>query len=132
MGFSISWVAFRTLDRIEVLRRAGLRDCEPKTETDDMGTSRVPFALAEIPTGWTVLFSNFSYVSAERLAALSVGAVVIGLQAEEHVMFSAAHCYTDCRESWSVRHDGQRGLYDLERRGDPPAAFETIKNPAQC
>jgi hypothetical protein len=42
-------------------------------------------------------------------------------------MFSAAHCYTDSCESWSVRYDRQRGLYDLETRGDPPAAFETIK-----
>jgi hypothetical protein len=128
MGFSISWVAFSALDRIEALRRAGFRDSEPATETHDMGTLGAPFSLAEIPTGWTVLLSNdFRYASAERLAALSAGAVVIGLQAEEHVMFSGARCYTDSRESWSVCHDRQRGPYDLATSGNPPAALETIK-----
>ena len=60
MGFSISWVAFWALSRMEVLGRAGLRaSLHPRTETHDMGTPRSPFSLAEIPTGWTILFSEF-------------------------------------------------------------------------
>jgi len=73
------------------------------------------------------LSNDFRYVSADRLAALSAGTSVIGCQAEEHMMFSAAHCFSDSREAWSVYHDSQNGLHDLSTRGAPPAALEPIQ-----
>ena len=123
MGFSISWVAFKNLSKAEVLKRSGFRDSGTEDEANE-----APFSLAELPTGWVVLFSNdFEYGAAEHLIGLSSGAMVLSCQVEEHVMFSAAHCYSNGREAWSVWHNSERGHYDLSTRGTPPAEFAPIK-----
>ena len=123
MGFSISWLAFKALSEMEVLKRTGFRDTGVYDEANES-----PFSLAELPTGWTILFANdFDYGSAEHLIALSAGAMIVACQAEEHVMFSAAHCCAEGRESWSVWHDCERGRYDLSVRGALPAELEPIR-----
>ena len=123
MGFSISWLAFKELSAAEVLQRTGFRD----TGVFDEANER-PYSLAMLPTGWAILFSNdFGYGSAEHLVALSAGATVLSCQAEEHVMFSAAHCCQDGRPSWSVWHDSEHSRYDLATEGVLPLVFEPIK-----
>ena len=123
MGFSISWVAFRNLAKAEVLKRSGFRDSGAEDEANE-----APFSLAEIPTGWTILFSNdFDYGAPEHLIELSSSAVVLSCQAEEHIMFSSAYCYANGREAWGVWHDSQRGRYDLSTRGTLPPEFAPIK-----
>jgi len=42
-------------------------------------------------------------------------------------MFSAAHCYANRQEAWSVSHDGARGRYDISAHGALPLAFAPIK-----
>jgi hypothetical protein len=123
MGFSISWLAFAELSGSEVLERTGFRDTGVFDEANE---SR--YSLAELPTGWTILFANdFDYGSAEHLVALSAGATVLSCQVEEHIMFSAAHCCEDARPSWSVWHDSQHGRYNLSTQGAPPPALAPIK-----
>jgi len=123
MGFSISWVAFKDLSKAEVLERAGFRDSGVVDEANE-----APFSCAELPTGWVVLFANdFDYGAPEHLVGLTAGAMALSCQAEEHIMFSAAHCYTNGREAWSVAHDSERGLYDLSTRGNLPREFPLIK-----
>jgi hypothetical protein len=51
----------------------------------------------------------------------------VACQAEEHIMFSAAHCCADSRESWSVWHDSERNRYDLSTRGALPAELEPMR-----
>jgi hypothetical protein len=53
MGFSISWVAFKNLSMAEVLKRSGFRDSGTEDEANE-----TPFSLAELPTGWAILFSD--------------------------------------------------------------------------
>jgi hypothetical protein len=123
MGFSISWVGFKNLSKAEVLKRSGFHDTGVHDEANE-----APFSLAELPTGWVVLFSNdFDYGSSEHLIGLSSGAMVLSCQAEEHVMFSAAHCYANGQEAWSVSHDSQKGRYEISTRGTLPPAFAPIK-----
>jgi hypothetical protein len=123
MGFSISWLAFKGLSKAEVLKRTGFRDSGAYDEANES-----PFSLAELPTGWAILFSNdFNYGSAEHLIGLSAAATVLACQAEEHIMFSAAHCCADGRESWTLWRDSARGMYDLSTQGALPAEFEPIK-----
>jgi hypothetical protein len=123
MGFSISWIAFKDLSKAQVLDRNRCRDSGTEDEVNE-----APFSFAELPTGWMVLFSNdFDYGAAEHLIGLSMGATVLSCQVEEHVMFSAAHCYQNGREAWSVWHDSQRGRYDLSLRGTPPAQLAPIR-----
>jgi hypothetical protein len=123
MGFSISWLGFKALSKAEILRRTGFRDTGAYDEANES-----PFSLAELPNGWTILFSNdFDYGAGEHLIGLSEGAMIVACQAEEHIMFSAAHCCADSRESWSVWHDSERNRYDLSTRGALPAELEPMR-----
>jgi len=123
MGFSISWIAFQNSSKAEVLTRSGFRDTGIEDEANES-----PFSLAEIPTGWVILFSNdFDFGAPEHLIKLSSGAVIISCQAEEHIMFSGAYCYTNGREAWRVWHDSDRGLHHLATQGTLPPELEPIK-----
>ncbi len=107
----------------DVLSRAGCYEYGSMVTTSDS-----TFSVAEIPTGWTILFSNrFDFASPEKLASLSAGTMLVACQAEEHCMFSAACSYYDGYEVWSVCHDRQQGVYDLSTRGAVPAELEPIK-----
>ena len=67
MGFSISWLGFKALSKAEILRRTGFRDTGAYDEANES-----PFSLAELPNGWTILFSNdFDYGAGEHLIGLS-------------------------------------------------------------
>jgi hypothetical protein len=122
MGFSISWVGFKGLSRTELLRRTGFRDSGTAGYPYDS-----PFSLAALPTGWMILFANdVDFGAAEHLIGLSAGARLLSCQAEEHVMFSAAHACTDGQALWSVWHDAQSGMYHLSTAGRPPAELEAI------
>ena len=121
MGFSISWVAFKGLDKADVLRRAGFVDTGQATDVPD---DQAPFAYAWFPTGWSALFSNdYRYAAPEGLAHLSQGATVLGCQIE----FSAAALFTDGREVWQVTHESEKGRYDLQTSGTMPTEFEPIR-----
>jgi len=123
MGLSISWIGFQGIDKAEVLRRVALHDTGIENQANE-----APFSIAELPNGWTILFAkNVNYVTAERLAELSRSAMLVACQVEEHAMISAAHCFSDGHQVWSVSHSSDRGAYDLEARGALPESFEAIK-----
>jgi hypothetical protein len=124
MGFSISWIGFKGLSEADVLLRTGFRDTGAADEVNE-----APFSMAELPTGWTIVFANdFDYGSAEHLIELSKEATVVACQVEEHVMFSAAYCHSDGHEQWSVWHDCQRNIRDLSTRGVLPLEFAPIRD----
>jgi hypothetical protein len=123
MGFSISWVAFQKLSKLDVLQRCGLRE----VGVNDV-VNRARFSFAEIPTGWVILFANdFDFGGPKHLIELSSGAVIISCQVEEHAMVSGSYCYSNGQEVWSIRHDSERGRYDLSISGILPPEFELIK-----
>lgn len=125
MGFSISWVAFKGLDKADVLRRTGFVGTGQATDIPD---DQAPFAYASFPTGWSALFSNdYRFAAPEGLGHLSRGATVLGCQIEEHVMFSAAALFTDGHEVWRVAHESEKGRYDLQTSGTMPQEFEPIR-----
>jgi hypothetical protein len=124
MGFSISWIGFRGISKAEVLSRTSLRDTGV---LDDALES--PFSIAEFPDGWIILHSNdFNYASPEKVARLSSGCRVIACLIEEHVMFSAAACFEDANNVWSIVHDSERGIYALETTGYLPAEFAAARD----
>jgi hypothetical protein len=124
MGFSISWIAFKGVSKEDALTRVGLRDL-----AFEDGDNSAPFSAAALPTGWVVLFANdFDYGSPEKIRALAPEITVVACQAEEHVMFSAAHCALQHEIIWSVSHDGgQHGVYDLISTGTLPPEFPLIR-----
>lgn len=125
MGFSISWVAFQGIGKDEVLRRVGMRDTGALDEANE-----APFSIAELATGWVVIFSSdFGYGAPERLCALSRAVTVVSCQVEERAMVSAVSAVVDGAETFRVWHDGgQRGTRHLEVAGEPPPAFGAIRD----
>jgi hypothetical protein len=119
MGYSISWIAVRGLPKTEVLARLRLRD---SGESDEANES--PVSGAELPKGWYVLFLNdiaHPFVAPAALQKLSEGCEVVGCQVEEHVMFSASFQFSDGRQQWGIRHESEKGLYNLDVEGTAPS-----------
>jgi hypothetical protein len=104
------------------LSRLQFRD---RGEVDE--ANEAPFSIAELPTGWVVVFSNdFAWGSSEHVPRFAVGGTVVSCQIDEHVMVSAAHCFTNRAHAWSVSHNGQSGPYDLAVTGEPPLGLDAI------
>ena len=122
MGFSISWIGVQGLDRGEILERLELVDTG---EADEQNRARLSWA--QLPDGWTIIFSNRIDYAEANLAALSMGGVAIGCDVEEHVMYCRARGYRDGVELWSVIHDSENGIYDLTAKGDLPAVFPALQ-----
>ena len=122
MGFSISWIGVQWLDRETILERLELVDTG---EADEQNRARLSWA--QLPDGWTIIFSNRTDYADAKLAALSMGGVAVGCEVNERVMYCIARCYREGVELWSISHDAENGIYDLTAEGDLPAAFPAIK-----
>jgi hypothetical protein len=123
MGFSISWIAVKGVDKGEALTRLGVVDTGEEAEED-----AYDFSFAALPDGWLLILSDdFNYPNAERMAAISTGGEAIAFVVEEHVMYSAARCYRDGSLIWSIDHDGgDKGVHHLDVAGDPPPELGPI------
>jgi hypothetical protein len=96
-------------------------------EVDD--ANEAPFALAELPNRWIILFANdFEYVSDKRLAALSAETTVIGCHIHEGIMFSDATLFNAGRKIWSISHFAGEGPLDLTLQGEPPPEILAIRD----
>jgi hypothetical protein len=125
MGYSLSWIAFKGIEKAEVLERLALVDTG---EPDGFCESAV--AGCELPSQWFLVYLGdcfHRFVTPEVLGRVSIGCVVLGCQAEEHVMVSAAFLWEDGQRRWNVIHESEKGIYDLAVSGAAPAQFETIK-----
>lgn len=123
MGFKISWVGFHELSKSEVLDLFGGTDSGIADEANE-----APFSIAEIPSGWVVLFSNdFGFVSEEALEALSARGAVVAWQVHEGIMVSAAYCYDRGKQQWALLHNSENGVTDLSVWGELPTAFESVR-----
>lgn len=100
MGFHISWIAFKGLKKAEALDIAGLRDTGTQDEANES-----PFSCAELPTGWTILFSNdFDYASPERAEAFAAKDAMLSCQIHEGIMYSGVRFHDHGHYIWSVSH----------------------------
>jgi hypothetical protein len=123
MGYSISWIALQGKSKEDILALASLVDTGTSDEANE-----APMSVASLPMGWTVLFFNdYDAMTPARLAAWSSGCRAVACQVEEHVMASNAVFYEDGRHLWTVSHQSDQGLYDLQVQGRPPEPFEEIK-----
>ncbi len=122
MGFSISWVGVRGVAKDLVLGAAGLIDLGVEDEANE-----APFSLAELPTGWAIIFANdFEFAQPDRLVSLPSEALLVGCQVEEHVMFSKAWGAMGAKTSWTVEHYSERGIYDSQVSGAAPPRYDAI------
>ena len=126
MGFKISWIGFEKLDAATVAERVGLTLTSTVDEANEM-----PFSIAELPSGWTILFVNdVEYAFGDRPAELSKGHRVLTFQVHEGVMYSRAAEFRDGTCIWAVEHDSDSGIRHLETEGNLPGDFAAIH--AEC
>lgn len=123
MGFRISLLGFQDTSVTDALAAAGLVDTGEHDEANEAF-----FSGAAVP-GWYLLWVNdFDYASAERLARLSAGRTVLGVQVHEGVMVANVACYRDGEQHWAITHTGCDAVRDLEAWGDLPAIFAGIRD----
>lgn len=125
MGWMCSWVGVRApqagvLEALDFVRTG---------EPAQPGSRGARFSVAEIPDGWTIVFSeDFEWVGRIDAAALSALGDVLGCKFEDKVdMATAAFLVRGGREIWRVEHEN-----DLDRlvvvTGEPPPLFETLRD----
>ncbi len=122
MGLSISWLAVRGRPKADVLDALGLEDVGAPS-------GRAKLFSADLPDGWLLVFAqDMDWLTPARLASASAGSEAVGCAVEEHVMYDDARGYRDGQEAWSVVHDAEKGIYDLQVSGTPPPAFAAIRD----
>jgi hypothetical protein len=125
MGFAISWLAFHGRSKEQILDAVQFQETGEPDEANES-----PQSGATFPQGWYVIFLNkFDHplVSAESLSRLSQNCKIIAGQVEEHVMYSSCCEYSSGNRNWSISHDAQEDLFNLEVDGQPPDWFAEIK-----
>ncbi|GAA0546851.1 hypothetical protein FHS83_000802 [Rhizomicrobium palustre] len=124
MGFSIAWVAVQGKPKEDVLAWAQHTDTGEPDESND-----APASGSSLPNNWYVVFLNdieHPLATDAALTSLSQNCFVIACHVEEHVMFSSAKAFRNGHEEWAITHDAQAGIYDIQPKGSPPAAFTAI------
>ncbi len=125
MGFKISWLGFSGRSRDEVLATLHLTDTGVVE-----GVPESPISVTSVPNGWTIVWLNrFDHPFAEdaSLRLFSQDCTVIAVHVHEGIMFSGVECYREGAPVWSVTHNAQEGMYDLQTEGTLPEAFAEIR-----
>lgn len=125
MGQSVSWLAFRGAEPELVRRQLGL------VGTGDPGEpGEAPVVGATLPDGWYLVVAagcDHAIVSEDVLKLASAGGTAVGCSIEEHVMFASATLWRGGAKRWTVRHQGDLAIGDLDVSGDPPVELEEVR-----
>jgi hypothetical protein len=125
MGFAVTWCAVRTEGAGEFLQRLGLATTG---QTEELPES--PISMAELDTGWNVLWYNeygCPFLQPEDLANLSKDQDVMLCLIEEHVMASSSEMWSGGKRKWWLSHEGENGPKGLAIDGDLPGSFPEIR-----
>jgi hypothetical protein len=125
MGFRISWLGFSGKEKDKVLGALHLIDTGVVEEVPES-----PISVASFPGDWTIVWLNrFDHPFAEdaSLRLFSQGCTVIAVHVHEGIMFNSVECYHNGAPMWSVVHNAQEGMYDLQTEGAMPEPFAEIR-----
>jgi hypothetical protein len=89
-----------------------------------------PVSVASFPDDWTIVWLNrFDHPFAEdaSLRLFSRGCTLIAAHVHEGIMFSAAELYRNGTPLWSVTHNAQDAIHDLQTEGVLPEPFTDIR-----
>lgn len=126
MGYSLSWMAVKGKPPQAVRDKLSFRITDAREEIPESDLTAV-----EMPNGWYLIVSNHTeqVVSDAAMQHLSSsGCELVTCFVEEHVMVSSAAGWKDGQLRWSVTHDAQKGLHDLDVQGEPPLEFAAIRD----
>lgn len=126
MGWSCSWIAVRSKSESSLFSTLGMQRTGRQEEMPES-----PWTVTVLPYGWTLVFcSNHCSPSAFKdssLETISIDCELVCSSVEEHVMFSSTSYWRNGSKVWSVTHDNQNGLYDLQSSGQLPTSFDGIR-----
>ena len=125
MGYRISWLAVRGIDKAAVYDRLGLT---PSGETGFAFDH--PVTGTQLPNGWTVVgFNELAHelVRDDEVRSLSAGCTVMACNLCETTMCSSASFWKDGNEIWSLFHFSNNTVEHLETNGVLPAEFDGIE-----
>jgi hypothetical protein len=118
MGDAIIWLAFRGVERKDILERLNLKSA---TESDSDVFS------AALPDQWhLVLGDGLGFMDDANMNRACADCSAVSCYLESHVMVSAAAGWEKGRRIWSVLHDYEEGPNNLESEGELPAAYPAI------
>lgn len=124
MGFSISWIAFKSIPLTEAALAFGLTLSGLSDEVFDYDVSGTRVG------DWSIVIFNDvnpGLTDEMELARLSRRGDIVVVHVIETTMTQTSERWLDGRRVWSVWHDAQLGDRHLEAEGDPPPAYESIK-----
>ena len=137
MGFNMSWILVDEIDQDALLAALDLVPTRETPDRHDLGTSRVPLAVATLQSGWCAVFAKYALVmdatlgtEPPRLVRLPVQSRAITCVVLEHAMVSYASLWSGSRHIWQIKHDPRHGVEQLETTGDLPAGFSSIHDSA--
>ena len=128
MGFNISWLAFKGCERSSVLKRVGL--------VANGVVSDYPKGMecgSALPDNGYLLFLNHpkhAFTQPSKLDVLSAECEIVGCQVQEFNTSSAVFYWKNGVRIWSVVHDAEKNIRNLEIIGSPPAELESLRHEA--
>jgi hypothetical protein len=122
MGIHANWVALASEDPNSLFETLGLQEVGGSQDEFDGD-----YAYAVTPQGWLVLVGRSMKLDLPKLLPrLSEKSLVIGAEVSEIVMVSSLQGWRGGARLWSVEHNPERGLDDLNIQGEPPAELAAI------
>jgi hypothetical protein len=126
MGYALSWVAIKGRSTEELRKILGFK---ATGKHDNYGEHAL--VGRQLPNGWYILIANACddrITKSKLLTELSKGCQVVACSIEEHVMFSSCACWNKGKKVWSVRHNGDRGTFDIVSSGKLPENYSSLKH----
>lgn len=123
MGYSLSWIATRGISSDQVQRHLGLR-----ATSDGEPIPKSSCTAAELGSGWHIVFLSDGCDSVDRRAKtlLAQCPEAITCYVEEHVMASGVSAWNNGQKIWSVEHQADEGIFNLDIQGSAPEILEEI------
>jgi len=126
MGYSLSWIAVKGRSSKELQQVLGFRS------TGRHGNyGEHTLVGRQLRDGWHLLIANTCddrIAQNTTLAHLSKGCQAVACSIEEHVMFSSCAFWNEGKKVWSVKHRGDRGVFDVVKSGNVPANYSLLKS----
>lgn len=123
MSIHLNWIAAERADTAGLLEELGLQ--EIGASNDEGGAA---YACTVTPNGWLVLVGGSMKLKLERLLpSLSGRQTVLGGEVSDVVMVSGLQAWRGGARLWSVTHDPDAALENLEATGEPPEALSEIE-----
>jgi len=124
MGFSVSLYAIFDRDPADVQRDLGLA---PNGETAHFPDAPASGAITT-PGVYLLYFNDRVMLGEDAIRPVNANSRLLACNVNETCMYSAVTAINCGREEWSVIHDANVSILNLETHGDVPALYASIRD----